>query len=390
MLKKIFIFIILSISTPAFADKAADIAEFRKLYAEFNDLYENSEEIDTIIKVAEKLYKLAPKTYTKNSQQHAVVTYNLATLYDEKGDNRKYNNKDEKRASELYEKYFKIQDSLGVEKDRTYLTQFTQYMVSYYHSHVFQANISVAKNMLDIVYKLELPNIERANYEYYAAILIADFVHFDSAIPHFQNALNMYLNEVGTEHLKIGELNLILARQDMIRKNNAAAIDKLFRAAKAFEASEQDGDELKINAYQNIIMNYAILGKPQEREKYIEVVRAFDPALYPTTDTPLPIKRVTPRYPSAAYERGLNGYVIVNFSVDANGNTKDVKAVEYSDKVFVTPSLNAAKKYQYNPPSINGEISEYNDVRIRIEFVLAESVGAWRRGIPDKIFSSQY
>ncbi len=91
MLKNIFYIICISlISQLAHADEATDKAEFKKLYAEFNDLYANSEAIDPIIVVAEQLYDLAPIVYGKNSKTHGVVTYNLASLYDEKGGGIKF------------------------------------------------------------------------------------------------------------------------------------------------------------------------------------------------------------------------------------------------------------------------------------------------------------
>ena len=103
-----FIILLLIGSNPVNADQVADKAEFKKLYAEFSDLFANSEAIEPIIEIAEKLYSLSPLAYGKNSNNTAVVTYNLATLYDEKGGET--NSEDEKRASELYKEYFTILD----------------------------------------------------------------------------------------------------------------------------------------------------------------------------------------------------------------------------------------------------------------------------------------
>lgn len=57
MFKYFLIFYLLSISA-SFADEAEDKAEFKRLYAEFNELYANSEDIDPIIDAAERVYRL--------------------------------------------------------------------------------------------------------------------------------------------------------------------------------------------------------------------------------------------------------------------------------------------------------------------------------------------
>ena len=53
------IVVFLSTTTVAFADEADDKAEFTRLYAEFNELYANSEDLDPIIDVAEKLLSVS-------------------------------------------------------------------------------------------------------------------------------------------------------------------------------------------------------------------------------------------------------------------------------------------------------------------------------------------
>ncbi|MEZ5758812.1 MAG: hypothetical protein R3D86_11380 [Emcibacteraceae bacterium] len=87
MKKQFYLVFMILFSHAAFADEAADKAEFQKLYAQFNDLYANSEDLDPIIEVAEKVYELAPRVYGRDSNEYAITTYNLATLYDARGIN---------------------------------------------------------------------------------------------------------------------------------------------------------------------------------------------------------------------------------------------------------------------------------------------------------------
>lgn len=86
----------------------------------------------------------------------------------------------------------------------------------------------------------------------------------------------------------------------------------------------------------------------------------------------LPIVRVPPQYPARAAENGVEGYVIVVFTVTAEGTTKDVMATESSHKMFERAAVKAAQKYKYKPRVIDGEPIESPGVRVRIEFQLTD------------------
>ncbi|MDC0082435.1 energy transducer TonB, partial [Emcibacteraceae bacterium] len=101
-----------------------------------------------------------------------------------------------------------------------------------------------------------------------------------------------------------------------------------------------------------------------------------DPILVPPQKTQnitkyLPIVRVPPQYPSRAAENGIEGYVIVTFTVTAEGTTKNIVAIESSHKMFVREAVKAARKYKYKPRVVDGEPIESSGVRVRIEFELA-------------------
>jgi len=86
----------------------------------------------------------------------------------------------------------------------------------------------------------------------------------------------------------------------------------------------------------------------------------------------LPIVRVPPQYPARAAENGVEGYVIVIFTVTAEGTTKDVQAIESSHSMFERAAVKAAQKYKYKPRVIDGEPIESPGVRVRIEFQLSD------------------
>lgn len=86
----------------------------------------------------------------------------------------------------------------------------------------------------------------------------------------------------------------------------------------------------------------------------------------------LPIVRVNPQYPSRAAENGVEGYVLVEFTVTAEGTTSNVIVLESSHKMFERNAVKAAQKYKYKPRVVDGEPIPVTGVKVRIEFQLAD------------------
>jgi len=84
----------------------------------------------------------------------------------------------------------------------------------------------------------------------------------------------------------------------------------------------------------------------------------------------LPIVKVAPVYPARAAQRGLEGYVIVEFTVTQTGATKDIVVVESTSSLFDRAAVDAAAKFKYKPRVIDGNPVEVAGVRNKITFVL--------------------
>lgn len=83
-----------------------------------------------------------------------------------------------------------------------------------------------------------------------------------------------------------------------------------------------------------------------------------------------PIVRVAPQYPSGPLSNGIEGYVIVEFTVTAQGNTADVIAVESSHRGFERNAIRAVEKFKYKPRVIDGVAIQVLDLKTRITFTL--------------------
>jgi protein TonB len=85
----------------------------------------------------------------------------------------------------------------------------------------------------------------------------------------------------------------------------------------------------------------------------------------------LPIVKVAPVYPSRALTRGLEGYVIVEFTVTRTGTVRDVSVVESTSSLFERAATEAALKFKYKPRVIDGEAVEVPGVRNKITFEIS-------------------
>jgi len=84
----------------------------------------------------------------------------------------------------------------------------------------------------------------------------------------------------------------------------------------------------------------------------------------------LPIVKVAPVYPSRAAQRGLEGHVIVEYTVTRQGTTRDIFVVESTSSLFDRAAVESAEKYKYKPRVINGEPVEVPGVQTIIRFEL--------------------
>jgi protein TonB len=86
----------------------------------------------------------------------------------------------------------------------------------------------------------------------------------------------------------------------------------------------------------------------------------------------LPIVKVAPVYPNRALTRGLEGYVVVEFTVTPQGTTRDAIVIESTSSLFDRAAVEAALKFKYKPRVIDGQAVEVPGVRNKITFEISD------------------
>jgi protein TonB len=83
----------------------------------------------------------------------------------------------------------------------------------------------------------------------------------------------------------------------------------------------------------------------------------------------LPIVRVAAVYPQRALQRGIEGFVDVEFIVTKQGSVRDPKVIQASPEgIFEQAAMDATLKYKYKPRVVNGEAMEVSGVEVRVTF----------------------
>ena len=94
--------------------------------------------------------------------------------------------------------------------------------------------------------------------------------------------------------------------------------------------------------------------------------------LAPSDGEYLPIVKVQPIYPRRALSRGVEGYVIVAFTVTKQGTTRDIRVVESSSSMFDDAAVKCAAKFKYKPRVVDGQPIDVPGVQHKISFVIEE------------------
>ena len=85
----------------------------------------------------------------------------------------------------------------------------------------------------------------------------------------------------------------------------------------------------------------------------------------------VPIVRVAPMYPERARARGIEGWVIIGFTITTTGGVKDEVVLDSDPKrIFDRAALKAVRKFKYKPKIIDGVPVAQPGQRISFDFTL--------------------
>jgi protein TonB len=85
----------------------------------------------------------------------------------------------------------------------------------------------------------------------------------------------------------------------------------------------------------------------------------------------VPLVRIEPDYPARAAQRGIEGYVVVEFTITPAGTIKNARVLRAEPNgVFDAAALAAVSRWKYNPKVENGAAVARTGVRVKLNFQL--------------------
>lgn len=88
----------------------------------------------------------------------------------------------------------------------------------------------------------------------------------------------------------------------------------------------------------------------------------------------LPLVRMEPAYPRRAAERGIEGWVTVEFTVTEDGTVTDPFVLEAEpENIFNRAAIKAVLRFKYKPKVVNGVPQSVEGVRTRFTFQMDKS-----------------
>ena len=102
-----------------------------------------------------------------------------------------------------------------------------------------------------------------------------------------------------------------------------------------------------------------------------EVVRLD---ISPPVKTLVPLAVVQPVYPFSAAMKEIEGFVLVQFSVDANGIVRDAVIIDSAPgRTFDDAALSAIRKFRFQPRMIGGDAIPTQDIQMKFAFSMESS-----------------
>jgi periplasmic protein TonB len=89
----------------------------------------------------------------------------------------------------------------------------------------------------------------------------------------------------------------------------------------------------------------------------------------PSDGDVIPVVRVPPQYPRRALSRGIEGWVLLEFTVTQFGTVEDPRVIRADpESIFDSAALRAVSRWKYKPQTLNGRPTDRQGVQTVLTF----------------------
>lgn len=181
-----------------------------------------------------------------------------------------------------------------------------------------------------------------------------------------KRAYETYSEHVGKIDIRTAMAAFNLARYEMADSDYKDARALLDEAIAVFSKPGANARQFEMTARAFMVKTLEGLGESDEATKHCRVIGQKSPP--GPDDEYLPVYKQMPEYPFPALRRGQSGWVVVEFTVDDAGFTRDHRVVESSNRIFEDAALTAAQAFRYAPRFRDGKPVVTNGVQNKMTF----------------------
>ena len=128
-------------------------------------------------------------------------------------------------------------------------------------------------------------------------------------------------------------------------------------------------DDLLADEESSVMITYEVSENEMVDEEAI--FKSVETGVRARDNEPIPFLRIDPIYPRRARSNYIEGWVVVAFDINPNGDTVNVRVLRQRPKNFFSrAALNAVSKWRYEPKVIEGVPVYSRGHKVRIDFDL--------------------
>ncbi len=152
-----------------------------------------------------------------------------------------------------------------------------------------------------------------------------------------------------------------------LRRDNAPELKK--REPPKREKPEQQPPPPEMNIAKNMNPSDAVGEIDMMVDTSLELEKAASLGTGGSDRDVVPLVRVDPEYPPRARQKGIEGWVEMEFTISPVGTVQDVVVIgSQPNFVFDRAALRAVRKWRYNPKMENGVAVARKGIQVRLRF----------------------
>ncbi len=233
-------------------------------------------------------------------------------------------------------------------------------------------------------------SVEYANLAFDAATNVFRQSTSPAGEKYLRQSLAVYEKAFGASSHEAGMANYWLGRFQFYRRDNRDAVQYLLDALTAFEGETESEKAQRLLIRVLLVQSYEELDESDNATRHCVAI-GRESQFAPNQEI-VPLFRLVPQYPHSQLRNGVEGHVVLSFTVDESGFVRDPEVIEevvggrsngwnsvhsgFRDKKehrsFSAAALAAVERYRYAPRFVDGVAVPAEDVTTKITFELAD------------------